>query len=59
MDENKIEYITNESGNWCVLKLNGEVFDEGHSISAHSWIELLRALTFTVDEIELSDEEME
>lgn len=56
MKKNKIEYITNESGDWCVLKLNGEVFDEGHSISGHSWVELLRELNFTVDEIELSDD---
>lgn len=58
MNKNKIEYITNESGDWCVLKLNGEVFDEGHSISGHSWVELLRELNFTVDEIELSDDKI-
>lgn len=57
MNKNKIEYITNESGDWCVLKLNGEVFDEGHIISGHSWVELIRELNFTVDEIELSDNE--
>lgn len=58
MKKNKIEYITNESGDWCVLKLNEEVFGEGHSISDHCWVKLLRELNFTVDEIELSDEEI-
>ena len=54
-----IEFVTCERGDWEVLKLNGEVFDAGHSIPPFKWIDLLRELGFTVEEKEISDEDME
>lgn len=56
-----IELISNESGDWEVLRLDiGEGFHaEGHSISNWDWIELLDVLGYKVEKIEISDEKME
>lgn len=56
---NKIEIITCPTGDWEVLKFNGELFADGHSIRQHDWIELLRKLGHEVIETEISDEQME
>ena len=55
-----IQLISSESGDWKVLKVNGVIRYEGHSIAEHEWLELIHK-DFTVDceEIEISDEEME
>lgn len=58
--EPKLELIRCESGDWQVLKLNGEIFAEGHSIRNEDWITLINEL-FGIDilEKEISDENME
>jgi hypothetical protein len=58
--EPKIELISCESGEWQVLKLDGEMFAEGHSIRNEDWITLFSEL-FGVDiiEKEISDLDME
>ena len=42
--KNKIELITNESGDWIILKLNDEFFAEGHSISKSEQLNLIREI---------------
>jgi len=56
-----IELITCESGDWEVLQVNlGEDFiREGHRISNHDWIKLLKELGYPVTKKCLSDEVME
>ena len=56
-----IELISNESGDWEILRMNfGEDFEfANHSISNYAWIELLDRLGFKVEQIEISDEDME
>lgn len=39
-----IRLITNESGDWEVLLLNGNVYEEGHDIPTYTWINLIRDL---------------
>ena len=57
----KVEFFTNESGDWEVLLVNGgDVFAvDGHSISAYDWLELLKIIGCDVSEKEVSDEDME
>ena len=61
MSKPYIELITCESGDWSVLKVNcGEDFDyEGHSIPDAEWVRLLDLLRYTVEQKEISDEDME
>ena len=61
MSKPLIEYITSESGDWKILRMNlGEDFNyEGHSIPNHEWIKLLKLLGYEVEEKEISDEDME
>ena len=61
MGKRHIKLISNEGGDWEVLKVDsGEDFqEEGHSISNWDWIELLGFLGYNVEEIEISDEKME
>lgn len=56
---NKVEIFTNESGDWTIVKLNGEVFEEGHSIPTHRWLALIKEIGNEVSEKEISDEDME
>jgi len=58
-DVAKIEFTTCEGGEYEVLKFNGEEYDAGHIIPSSTWIDLLRELGFTVEEKEISDEDME
>lgn len=57
--KNTIRLITNESGDWEVLLLNGEVYEEGHSIPNHAWINLIHDLGHEVSMEDVTDEEME
>lgn len=57
--ENTIRLIENESGDWKVLLLNGEVYAEGHSIPTRSWIDLIRSLGHEASTEDVTDEEME
>ena len=61
MIKHKIELITNESGDWFVLKLNDEFFAEGHSIYDSEWLDLIKELNPNIEikQTEISDEEME
>ena len=54
-----IRLITNESGDWEVLLLNGEVYEEGHSIPAYTWMSLIQDLGHEVSTEDVTDEEME
>lgn len=56
-----IEHITNKSGEWFALKLDGEVFYDGHSIPHWVWLDLIAKASpnVLVDEKEISDEDME
>jgi hypothetical protein len=56
-----IELINCESGDWKVLRINsGKDFKkEGHSISNHNWIDLLKYLGFDVEVKYVTEEEME
>lgn len=57
--DNKVKLITNESGDWVVLKVNGKVYEEGHSIPAHIWLQLIEKMGNQILTEEISDEEME
>lgn len=54
-----IKLVTNESGDWEVLFLNGEIYCEGHSIPTCTWLNLFRELGHEVSTKDLTDEEME
>lgn len=56
----KIEIISCESGDWEVLKVDDEVYYQGHEIHNEIWIRLLKS-KFNVKfvETEISDEDME
>lgn len=56
----QIEYITSPSGDYYILKRNGRVFSEGHSISAGTFLDLLENhLGVDVKYTEISDQDME
>lgn len=56
----KIEIISCESGDWEVLKVDDEIYYEGHSIPNEIWIRLLRGkLDVECVESDISDEDME
>jgi hypothetical protein len=55
----KIEWITCPSGDWEVIKVNGTVVADGHSISPWDIKEMFRSLGHDVIETEVSDEQME
>lgn len=57
--KDKIRLISNESGDWKVLLLNGKVYEEGHDIPNHTWVNLIRDLGHEVNAEEVIDEEME
>jgi len=54
-----IRLVTNESGDWEVLLLNGEVYEEGHDIPADTWIDLIHDLGHEASIEDVTDEEME
>lgn len=56
---NTICLVTNESGDWEVLFLNGEIYYEGHNIPTFIWLNLVRELGHEVSTKDLTDEEME
>ena len=56
---NEVEVITSESGDWGVIKLNGEIIEEGHSIPTIGWLSLLGKLGVKTSMKEISDEAME
>lgn len=55
----KIRLISNESGDWKVLLLNGKIYEEGHDIPSYTWVNLIRDLGYEVNAEEITDEEME
>ena len=54
----KIELISCDSGDWEVLKVNGEVYNDGHSTPVHVWINLLSELGNAITTKTISDENM-
>lgn len=56
-----IEHIVNESGDWVVLRVNGEEFYSGHSIPDFVWLTLLTSTDTGVKTTskEISDRAME
>ena len=52
----KIELITCDD--WAILKLDGRVYDEGHSISNRTWLALLRRIGNDVEWEEVDEDEM-
>ena len=61
MTKHKIELITNNSGDWIILKLNDEFFAEGHSIHDSEWLDLIEEINpdTEIKQTEITDEEME
>jgi len=55
----KIRFITSPEGDWEVVKIDGEFQEEGHRINKHEWIGVLEHPGFEVEQIEISDEDME
>lgn len=58
-DTKAIEIITCDSGDWEVIKIDGEVYYENHKIPTYIWIEILESLGAKVFESNISDENME
>lgn len=54
-----IELVTCPDGDWEVLKVNNNLFAEGHSIRNADWTELLHFLGHTVHKTEVSNEDMD
>lgn len=54
-----IKLVTNESGDWEMLLLNGEIYYEGHNIPTYAWLNLFRELGYDVSTKDLTDEKME
>jgi len=60
MDMRKIELITCPEGDWEVLKVDGDIWTEGHEVTEWGWMGLIKDLTgIKVVEREISDEDME
>lgn len=61
MSKPLIELITCDRGDWEVLRVNlGEDFqEEGHRINSDGWMDLLNLLGYKVEEIHISNEDME
>ena len=55
---NKIDVITNESGDWTIIYLNQEVYVEGHHIPIQTWLELIFELGNKVNYKEVPDGDM-
>lgn len=57
-----VEYITCPGGDWEVLQVDGELYYEGHTIPAETWLKLLEGLYRKRVEVvrrEVSDIDME
>lgn len=56
-----IIYVDNDrgAGDWCGLYLDGMQIADGHNVSTHTWLQLLRKLGHEVTEASYDDEEME
>jgi len=54
-----VELIKGEDGDWEVLKINGNIYFEGHSIHTDSWLEILQDLGVEVSERWLDQKAME
>ena len=54
--DDKFVHVDNEDGDWEGYYLNGKLLGQGHSVRAN---ELLEALGFDVENIELTTEEIE
>lgn len=59
MSKPQIELITSNSGDWEVLKIDSEIFAENHRLSSYDWVRFLDKLGYKIEEIEISDEDME
>lgn len=59
MSKPRIELITCNSGDWEVLKIDSEIFAENHRLSSYDWVRFLDKLGYKIEEIEISDEDME
>ena len=61
----RITFIDNniDSGDWCVVILNGEVIHEGHDYPRGDWfVEFFKAyqgIAETVEHVEMTDEEIQ
>lgn len=55
----KIDYYTCESGDWEVLKVDGIIYTDTHSLSSYHFLKLLEENSCEVTRHELTDEEME
>ena len=54
-----IEIITNESGDYEIIKADGDIVWSGHSIPHYVFLGLLRSAGINTKTVEISDEEME
>lgn len=55
-----VKLTTCESGDWCILEINGIRWASGHSISDHDWLGLLSEhFNCQIERECVSDEEME
>ena len=59
MSKPQIELIRCNSGDWEVLKIDSEIFAENHKLSSYDWVRFLDKLGYKIEEIEISDEDME
>lgn len=59
MQNNEIEIITNESGDWKILTLNEQVYTQGHNISDDTFVKLFNSLGIDSKITFITDEEME
>lgn len=58
--ENHVKLTTCESGDWCILEINGVEWASGHSISDHDWLEILSEhFGCRIERECISDEDME
>jgi len=55
-----VELITCDEGDWEVLKVNGDIFKEGHSITNSNWIDLIHYISdIKINETNITDDDME
>lgn len=48
-----LTYISSEDGDWCGIYIDDKLYTEGHSITVHDWLDLLRnhniSMTYTYE----------
>lgn len=54
-----VDIIDCDSGDWTVIKVDGEILSEGHSISVWDVCDLIERLGHTVKRTNISDSDME